>query len=68
MPTPAYLAGVLLFSLLGFAAWRFGKRAEHLPTRLLGLALMLFPYAVPGTGALYAVGVALCAAIWFVNR
>jgi hypothetical protein len=68
LPTPAYLAGVLLFSILGFAAWRHGKRAGNPPVRWLGLALMLYPYVVSGTLAMYAVGAALCAGIYFAAR
>jgi hypothetical protein len=35
---------------------------------VLGVALMLYPYAVGSTWLLYLVGCALCAAIWWIRR
>ena len=65
MPTPAYLAAMIIFSVIGFAAYRYGKKAELPITRWLGVALMLFPYAVSETWLLYVLGLALCAALYF---
>jgi hypothetical protein len=62
MPTPAYLLGVLLFGIVGAVAWWHGKKAQRATAKWLGLALMLYPYAVPQTWLLYLVGAALC--IW----
>jgi hypothetical protein len=67
MPTPAYLAGLLFFSVLGYAAYRFGKRSEQPVARWGGVVLMLYPYLVSETWLLYVVGAGLCAAI-FVFR
>lgn len=67
MPTPAYLAGLLLFGVLGYAAYRFGKRSEQPVVRWGGVVLMLYPYLVSETWLLYVVGAGLCAAI-FVFR
>lgn len=64
LPSPAYLVGALVFGLIGWAAFRFGRRRERPRTRWLGLALMLYPYAVSRTWLLYAVGALLCAGIW----
>lgn len=63
LPSPAYIAGLILFGLIGFAAYLYGKRAQRPATRWLGLALMLYPYVVSQTWLLYAVGVALCAGL-----
>lgn len=42
-----------------------GKRPNP-PVRWIGLALMLYPYAVSDTRLLYLVGAALCGTIyWF---
>jgi hypothetical protein len=62
MPTPAYLLGVLLFGIVGAVAWWHGKKTQRPTAKWLGLALMLYPYAVPQTWLLYLVGAALC--IW----
>ncbi len=67
LPSPAYLFGAVLFGLIGFAAWRYGKKTERRNTRWLGVALMLYPYAVSRTWLLYAVGVLLCAGV-FLDR
>ena len=64
LPTPAYLAGVLLFSVIGIVAWIQGKRRDRPTTRWLGLALMLYPYVVYDTLLLYVTGVVLTALAW----
>nr|WP_316640168.1 hypothetical protein [uncultured Roseateles sp.] len=64
LPSPAYIFGAILFGLVGFGAWRIGKRTERPRTKWLGLALMLYPYAISQTWALYAVGALLCAGLW----
>ena len=68
LPTPAYLAGVLLFSLIGMVAWYQGKRRNRPTTRWLGLALMLYPYVVSNTVLLYLTGVVLTALAWRAGR
>lgn len=66
LPTPAYLAGLILFGLIGFAAYRYGRKTGRTSPKWLGVALMLYPYAVSETWLLYAVGGGLCAALyWF---
>lgn len=65
LPSPAYLFGAILFGIIGFAAYRYGKSASLTTTRWLGVVLMLFPYAISETWLLYAVGGALCVALYF---
>lgn len=62
--SPAYLSGVLLFSILGWAAYRFGKKSPNTPVKWLGIALMLFPYVISETWPLYAIGTGLCVAMY----
>lgn len=64
LPSPAYLSGVILFSIAGYAAYRRGKKAELSKLKWLGLALMLFPYVVSETWLLYLIGGGLCAALY----
>jgi hypothetical protein len=64
LPAPGYLFGALLFGILGYAAYRHGKKVDKPRTRWLGVALMLYPYGVSTTWVLYAVGAALCAGVW----
>ncbi len=69
LPSPAYIFGALLFSILGMAAWWHGKKTQKATTKWLGVALMFYPYAVAQTWLLYLVGVVLCAAvIWDARR
>jgi hypothetical protein len=68
LPSPAYIVGAIVFGLLGLAAWRRGRRVGPRTTMWLGLALMVYPYAVSSTLMLYVVGLALCAGVWFDQR
>ena len=65
MPTPLYLAGLLLFGLVGLVGWRHGRKTERPKSKWLGLALMLYPYATPQTWLLYLVGAGLGVWLYF---
>jgi hypothetical protein len=65
LPTPAYLVGTILFSLIGIGAYRYGKKASRKYVKWLGVALMLYPYVVPSTWLMYVVGCGLCAACYY---
>ena len=68
LPSPAYLFGAILFGIVGYAAWRYGKK-QRLPTfKWLGVALMLYPYAISQTWLLYAVGAGLCLGLYAARR
>ena len=58
------LAGGLVFGAIGFVALAYGKRQASVRTMLLGVALMVYPYFVANTLALYAVGALLTAAVF----
>lgn len=60
LPGPLYLLGAIVFGLVGYAAYRYGKKAELPIPKWIGVALMFYPYAISDTGWLYAVGSALC--------
>lgn len=61
LPTPSYLVGAILFGIIGYVAFRRGRRTSRPELTWAGLALMLYPYAVPQTWLLWAMGLALCA-------
>ncbi len=67
LPSPAYIAGVILFSLVGYVAYRYGKKQSAPPVKWIGIALMLYSYVTPETWMMYAVGAGLCAALYFVR-
>jgi hypothetical protein len=59
LPSPAYIVGAIVFGLLGYVAWRRGRKAARPALTWTGVALMLYPYAVPQTWLLWVVGAAL---------
>lgn len=65
LPSPMYLFGAILFGIVGLVAFRRGRKTERPRTTWLGVALMVYPYAVWNTWILWAVGLALCAALWW---
>ena len=68
LPSPAYIVGAILFGIIGIAAYRYGKKTSRSSPRWIGLALMLYPYAVSTTWLLYAVGAGLCAALYLFRE
>jgi ABC-type methionine transport system permease subunit len=68
LPSPGYLAGAFLFGLLGWVAYRYGKKREQPRVKWAGVAMMLYPYAVPQTWLLWLVGCALCGWVWWEVR
>ena len=68
LPSPAYIAGVVIFSMIGIVAYYYGKRRGRSRMRWLGLALMLYPYVVWQTWLLYVVGAGLAIAAWCDRR
>lgn len=66
LPSPAYLAGAILFGILGYVAFRRARRTSNASLTWTGVALMLYPYAVSQTWLLWAVGAGLCA--WLYVR
>lgn len=68
LPSPAYLIGAILFGIIGYAAYRYGKKASNQAVKWIGVALMLYPYAISGTWQLYAVGAGLCTGLYFYRR
>jgi MFS family permease len=67
-PSPAYLFGMLVFSIVGYVAYRFGRKRDRPLTLWIGVALMLYPYVVSDTRLLYVVGAVLCVGLWVDHR
>lgn len=68
LPSPAYLIGAIFFGLVGYAAYRHGKKSSLATVKWIGVVLMLYPYAVSTTWVLYLIGCGLCAGIYFYRR
>ena len=60
LPSPSYIAGAILFGMVGYVAFRRGRKASRPELTWTGVALMLYPYAISQTWLLWAVGVVLC--------
>lgn len=63
MPTPAALFALILFGVIGLAAFLYGKKQALWKPTIIGLVLMAYPYFVGETWILYAIGGALCLAL-----
>ncbi|MCA9234487.1 MAG: hypothetical protein KDA44_03400 [Planctomycetales bacterium] len=57
--TPWSLLGSLLFGTIGMAALAYGKRVGSIGPLAGGAALLVFPYFVSSTWALFAIGAVL---------
>ena len=67
MPSPAYLIGAILFGIIGYLAYRQGKKESRPSSKWLGIVMMLYPYAISETWLLYAIGACLCLG-WYLSR
>lgn len=67
LPSPAYIFGAIVFGIIGLFAFRYGRKNERRITMWLGVALMVYPYAISSTWLMYVVGAVLCAGL-FLER
>ena len=65
LPTPAYLAGLLLFGIVGLLAFRRGRKTNKPNLKWAGIAVMLYPYAVPQAWLLWLIGTLASAWLYF---
>jgi hypothetical protein len=66
LPSLAYIAGALLFGMLGWAAFRRGRKMHDPVMTWGGIVLLLYPYVVVQTWLLWAIGVGLSG--WLFSR
>jgi hypothetical protein len=59
LPTPTYLLGAIVFGLVGYLAFRRGRNTSMPVLTWTGVVMMVYPYAVPQTWLLWAVGAVL---------
>jgi hypothetical protein len=65
LPSPLYLLGLIVFGLVGYVAFRRGRKTSQAPLTWVGVATILYPYAVPQTWLRWLIGVGATAWIWF---
>ena len=68
LPSTAYLIGVVIFGIVGYIAYRYGKKMSLHATKWIGVVLMLYPYAISATWLLYVVGSGLCVGAYLSAR
>ena len=68
LPGPAYIFGAILFGIIGYVAYRHGKKQSLPIPKWLGIILMLYPYAVSETWQLYVVGGGLCVGAYIYRK
>ena len=61
LPSPAYILGAIVFGLIGYVAFRRGRKTSTSALTWTGVVLMVYSYAVPQTWLLWTIGIALCA-------
>ena len=61
----AKITAYLIFGAVGLIAFMYGKKNSAWRAMGIGLVLMIYPYFVSGTLALYLVGGILSAALYF---
>ncbi|MDD5029553.1 MAG: hypothetical protein PHH58_08660 [Rhodoferax sp.] len=64
LPTPAYILGAILFGIIGWVAFRRGRKTSISVLEWIGVALMIYPYGVSETWMLWLVGIALSGLVY----
>lgn len=59
LPSALYIVGAILFGIAGYVIYRRGKSSRQLGLLWIGVALMLYPYAVSETWLLWVIGCGL---------
>jgi surface polysaccharide O-acyltransferase-like enzyme len=67
-PSAANLFASVLFGIIGYAAFRYGRKTKSKNPVYIGLLLMLYPFVVSQTWVMYVVGVALCVALYVFRQ
>jgi hypothetical protein len=62
-PTDLFLG--LIFSGIGFVAFRYGRKMEEMSPVIIGLLLMFYPFFVRDSIWLLTIGLGLTASLWF---
>ena len=68
MPTPANLFALIVFSVTGFAVFRWAAKQAYWRSAGIGVALMVYPYFVDRTWLLYAIGLGLCGLLYIFKE
>lgn len=61
----AKIFAYVIFGVIGFVAFAYGKKNKFFRPMIIGVALMGYPYFISGTFLLYLVGIVLTVALYF---
>ena len=61
------LAGII-FGTIGLGAFSYGKKLDLWQPRVIGVALMVYPYLIYNLWALWGIGVGLLVLLWFYHH
>ncbi|MDD2882173.1 MAG: hypothetical protein PHQ58_17245 [Rhodoferax sp.] len=64
LPSPLYIAGTILFGIMGYVAFKRGRKTTSLTLTWTGVALMFYPYAMSQTWLLWLIGASLCGFVY----
>ena len=65
---PGWIVASLIVSSIGFILLNYGRKFARVPQIVAGLAMLIYPYFVPGVLANVLVAVGLLAVLWVVVR
>ena len=66
--TPGWIIASLIVSAIGFVLLHYGRKMARIPQLVVGLAMLIYPYFVPGALANALVAVGLLAVLWLAVR
>jgi len=65
---PGWLFASLIVSSVGFILLHYGRKMARVPQVLVGIAMLVYPYFVPGWLANGLIGVGLLVLLWIAVR
>jgi hypothetical protein len=65
---PGWIIASLIVSSIGFILLNYGRKFARVPQIVVGLAMLIYPYFVPGALANVLVAVGLLALLWVAVR
>ncbi|MCB1054316.1 MAG: hypothetical protein KDD11_02240 [Acidobacteria bacterium] len=68
MPTPSALFALILFGVIGSAAFLYGKKNGKVVPMVVGGVLVVYPYFVSATWLLYGLGFVLTGALFVLRE
>jgi hypothetical protein len=61
---PNSLLASMLVSSVGFVLFTYGRKQRRLPHAVVGVVMLIYPYAVSDVGVMLGIGAGLCGLLW----